>query len=99
MPELQETGIRCQVLCECKEFQGLGLYLHTHLITSKTMMPPIDLGATHSANKFKFCFMCDTTKPPEGGIEIGTKWNCQACWLKRITGSNLKQNRINGGAK
>jgi len=63
------------------------------------MMPPIDLGATHSANKFKFCSMCDTTKPPEGGIEIGTKWNCQACWLKRITGVHLKQNRINGGAK
>ena len=63
------------------------------------MMPPIDLGAAHTSNKFKFCNMCDTSKPPEGGIEMGTKWNCQACWLKRITGVHLKQNRINGGAK
>ena len=37
MPELQETGIRCQVLCECKEFQGLGLYLHTYFFTGEDM--------------------------------------------------------------
>ena len=37
MPELQETGIRCQVLCECKEFQGLGLYLHSNFPTGENM--------------------------------------------------------------
>jgi len=63
------------------------------------MMPSIDMGSTHESHKFKLCVKCDTAKPPEGGIDIGTKWNCQACWLKRITGVHLKQNRINGGAK
>jgi hypothetical protein len=63
------------------------------------MMPQIDLGATFSTNQFKLCTNCETTKPPEGGIEMGVKWHCQACWLKRITGVNLKQNRINGGSK
>jgi len=61
------------------------------------MMPQIDLGATFSTNKFKLCTKCDTSKPPEGGIEMGTKWNCQSCWNRRITGSNLKQNRKSGG--
>lgn len=58
------------------------------------MMPSIDLGATHSANKFKFCDKCDEMKPPEGGIEMGPKWYCQACWNRKITGKNLKQNRL-----
>jgi hypothetical protein len=61
------------------------------------MMPSIDIGAVHSTHKFKFCTKCDTPKPPEGGIEMGAKWNCQSCWLKRITGVHLKQNRIDGG--
>jgi len=63
------------------------------------MMPQIDLGATESANKFKFCTRCETDKPPEGGVEMGPRWNCQSCWLKRITGVHLKQNRIDGGKK
>ena len=53
------------------------------------MMPSIDLGATHSTNKFKFCAKCETMKPPEGGIDMGSKWNCQSCWTKRITYKNL----------
>ena len=61
------------------------------------MMPSIDMGATFSTHKFKLCTKCDTDKPPEGGIENGHKWICQSCWLKRITGIHLKQNRIDGG--
>jgi hypothetical protein len=61
------------------------------------MMPSIDMGSTFSTHKFKFCTKCDTDKPPEGGIENGHKWICQSCWLKRITGIHLKQNRIDGG--
>jgi hypothetical protein len=53
------------------------------------MMPSIDLGATHSTNKFKLCAKCKTMKPPEGGIDMGSKWNCQSCWTKRITYKNL----------
>jgi hypothetical protein len=59
------------------------------------MMPQIDLGANFSTNKFKLCTKCKTSKPPEGGIEMGTKWICQSCWNKRITGKSLKLNRIN----
>lgn len=61
------------------------------------MMPSIDMGAEHMSHKFKFCSQCDTEKPPEGGIDMGKKWNCQACWVKRITAVHLKQNRISGG--
>jgi hypothetical protein len=61
------------------------------------MMPSIDMGSTHESHQFKLCTKCGTQKPPEGGIEMGTKWNCQSCWLKRITGVHLKQNRIDGG--
>jgi len=39
VPELQKTGIRCQVLCECKKFQGLGLHLHTYFPTGENMKP------------------------------------------------------------
>lgn len=63
------------------------------------MMPSIDMGATHSTHKFKLCTKCDTAKPPEGGIEMGAKWICQACWNKRITGKNLQQNRKSRNAK
>lgn len=61
------------------------------------MMPSIDIGAEHTSHKFKLCTKCKSEKPPEGGIEMGHKWICQSCWLKRITGVHLKQNRIDGG--
>ena len=60
------------------------------------MMPQIDLGSTFSTHRFKLCTKCDTSKPPEGGIENGQKWICQSCWLKKTTIGNLKQNRMNG---
>jgi hypothetical protein len=63
------------------------------------MMPQIDMGATFSTHRFKLCSKCDTDKPPEGGIENGHKWICQSCWLKKITGVHLKQNRIDGGKR
>lgn len=63
------------------------------------MMPQIDLGANFSTNKFKFCTKCETPKPPEGGIDMGSKWICQSCWNRKITGKNLKQNRISQKAK
>jgi len=63
------------------------------------MMPQIDMGATFSTHRFKLCSKCDTDKPPEGGIENGKKWMCQSCWLKKITGVHLKQNRIDGGKR
>jgi hypothetical protein len=63
------------------------------------MMPSLDMGATHSAHKFKLCTKCETAKPPEGGIEMGSKWICQVCWNKRITGKNLMQNRFVKNAK
>lgn len=63
------------------------------------MMPSIGLGASQPLHKFKLCARCDTAKPPEGGIEMGTKWICQSCWNKKITGKNLKQNRISQKAK
>jgi len=63
------------------------------------MMPQIDLGATFSTNKMKVCTHCEMTKPPEGGIENGHNWICQSCWLKKITGVHLKQNRIDGGKR
>jgi hypothetical protein len=62
-------------------------------------MPQIDMGATFSTHRFKLCSKCDTDKPPEGGIENGHKWICQSCWLKKITGVHLKQNRIDGGKR
>jgi len=59
------------------------------------MMPSIDMGAIHSTHKFKLCTRCDTSKPPEGGIDMGHKWICQTCWNRKVTVSNLKQNRTN----
>ena len=56
-------------------------------------MPSIDIGADHTSHKFKLCTKCDTPKPPEGGIDMGHKWMCQSCWLKRTTGMHLKQNQ------
>ena len=53
------------------------------------MMPPIELGGNPPTNKFKFCDKCESMKPPEGGIDMGSKWNCQSCWTKRITYKNL----------
>jgi hypothetical protein len=56
-------------------------------------MHPIDLVST-KASKFKFCNKCETMKPPEGGLDMGHKWMCQSCWLKRTTGMHLKQNQL-----
>jgi hypothetical protein len=44
---------------------------------------------------FKSCDKCEQKKPPEGGITMGQKWICQACWIIRTTGRYLRQNRKN----
>jgi len=54
------------------------------------------LGFAHKQqplHKLKLCYKCDTTKPPEGGIDLGHKWMCQPCWILRTTGGQLKQYR------
>jgi len=37
-------------------------------------------------HKYKCCNACDKSKPPEGGIDMGHKWICQACWIAKNTG-------------
>lgn len=63
------------------------------------MMPQIDIGSKQPLHKFQLCSFCEISKPPEGGINMTSKWICQSCWNKKITGKNLKQNRINKKAK
>jgi len=59
------------------------------------MFEPIALGYATPVHQLKFCNVCECEKPPEGGVELNVnKWLCQVCWNKRITGQNLKQNRI-----
>jgi len=56
MPELQETGIRCQVLCECKEFEGLGLHLYPYFPTGEDMTNDeiINLAIKNTIHGLKF---------------------------------------------
>jgi hypothetical protein len=48
-------------------------------------MLPIVLGGNPSTNKFKLCSRCNNEKPPEGGIDMGSKWQCQSCWRQQTT--------------
>lgn len=57
------------------------------------MMHALQLGRANPSHQFKFCAKCQQDKPPEGGIDMGAKWHCQACWNRRSTSNNLKQNR------
>jgi hypothetical protein len=59
---------------------------------SALMMPPIQMGLVNPVHKLKFCTKCQADKPPEGGVDMGAKWNCQLCWVRRITGKHLRQN-------
>lgn len=54
-------------------------------------MQPIALGDKQPLHKFKFCNKCNASKPPEGGIEMGTKWHCQSCWTRRMTSGNIRR--------
>jgi hypothetical protein len=55
-------------------------------------MYPIAIGHKQQpAHRLKLCYKCDTTKPPEGGIDLGHKWMCQSCWISKTTGGQLKQ--------
>jgi hypothetical protein len=56
------------------------------------MMPAIQMGRTTPVHKLKFCTKCQEDKPPEGGVDMGSKWNCQLCWVRRSTGKHLRQN-------
>ena len=56
------------------------------------MMPPIQMGLVTPVHKLKFCTKCQADKPPEGGVDMGAKWNCQLCWVRRTTGKHLRQN-------
>lgn len=54
-------------------------------------MTPIVLGnAQARSHKFKLCTQCDKDKPPEGGIEMQSKWICHPCWIRRVTTGKLK---------
>lgn len=63
------------------------------------MFDPISLGQSTPVHQLKFCNSCDCEKPPEGGIQVNAKWLCQVCWNRKISGRNLKQNRVNRTAK
>jgi hypothetical protein len=56
------------------------------------MMPAIQMGRTTPVHQLKFCTKCQADRPPEGGVEMGEKWNCQLCWVRRTTGKHLRQN-------
>jgi len=56
------------------------------------MMPAIQMGQAMPVHKLKFCTKCQADKPPEGGVDMGAKWNCQLCWVRRLTGKHLRQN-------
>ena len=56
------------------------------------MMHPITLGNTNQpVHKLKLCNKCNEVKPPEGGIDMGSKWHCQACWTRRMTIGNIRK--------
>ena len=54
-------------------------------------MYPIGLGGNQPVHKLQTCNKCYETKPPEGGIDMGHKWICQACWILRATGRHQRQ--------
>ena len=42
-------------------------------------------------HQHKLCDKCETTKPPEGGIQMSpSKWYCARCWATRAAIRNLK---------
>jgi hypothetical protein len=57
------------------------------------MMHPLALGGDQPVHKFKLCNKCNEVKPPEGGIDMGTKWHCQHCWTRRMTSANLNKRK------
>jgi len=77
--ELQTARAYCSPCCAKQQIQGV--HLHAHLTSENRM------------HKFKFCAKCQTEKPPEGGIDMGSKWHCQTCWNRRVTTKNLLQHR------
>lgn len=52
-----------------------------------------DMGGNQAVHKFKLCNKCEKERAPEGGVEMGSKWMCATCWIRRSTVSSLKQNR------
>jgi hypothetical protein len=56
------------------------------------MMPAIQMGRVAPVHQLKLCTKCQESKPPEGGVEMGAKWHCQLCWVRRTTGKHLRQN-------
>jgi len=52
------------------------------------MMPAIQMGRAAPVHQLKFCTKCQADKPPEGGVEMGAKWHCQLCWVRRTIRQN-----------
>ena len=57
-------------------------------------MYPLGLNGNQPVHRLRICNKCDETKPPEGGVDMGHKWICQACWIMRLTGKHLRQYQI-----
>lgn len=37
-----------------------------------------------SGHSKRVCSVCEKTRVPEGGIEMGGKWVCAVCWVNRV---------------
>jgi len=53
-------------------------------------MTPLGLNGNQPVHKLRSCNNCDGIKPPEGGIDMGHKWICQACWLSKKIGKHQR---------
>ncbi len=43
-------------------------------------------GANKNHRPLKECSRCKENREPSGGIEMGSKWICAACWQKKVRG-------------
>lgn len=42
-------------------------------------------GSSRNSHPLRLCDKCETKKPPEGGIQMGSgRWYCASCWMKRV---------------
>jgi hypothetical protein len=45
--------------------------------------PTFTQGKTNPVLKMKTCSKCEQKRIPEGGIEVGPRWYCARCWMRR----------------
>lgn len=59
-------------------------------VPNRLVPPPKLFGSLTSTQPLRTCSGCPYPQPPEGGVDVGSRWVCAGCWIRRLSPQRKK---------